>query len=85
MGTGNEDFEISTSQTQLQQNLGRQNTVFAYPNGAGYGLNFVHELLAKYGITGAFSTIGGTYQCDSFIYSLHRTRIGDTTFPAYGI
>lgn len=88
MGTKSADkdqFEVSTAQNQLLSNIGKSITIFAYPYGTGAAAVAERAVLQKNGIVGAFSTIGGTTQCDSFIYSLHRTRIGSTSFPAYGI
>lgn len=84
MGSSEDAYEITTAQTQLQQH-GFNTHIFAYPYGTNAGLASVHTILQSQGIPGAFSTIGGTVQCDSFIMSLHRTRVGNTAFPAYGI
>ena len=88
VGSGNaakDQYEIATAQKELQQNLGISPIVFAYPYGTNANVLSVHRELQQNGILGAFSTIGGSVQCDSFIYSLHRTRIGNVAFPAYGI
>lgn len=84
-GSEKDQYEIKTAEDQLQQNLGKHSAVFAYPYGTNATSSFVQQELAQFGFIGAFSTIGGTYQCDSFIFSLHRTRIGNALFPAYGI
>jgi peptidoglycan/xylan/chitin deacetylase (PgdA/CDA1 family) len=88
MGTGTaekDEYEISTAQKELVQHTGRNPSVFTYPYGTDATAARVQAELARDGFAGAYSTIGGTYQCDSFIYSLHRTRVGNTIFPAYGI
>lgn len=88
MGTKGADkdmYELKTAEDQLQQNLGKHSLVFAYPYGTNELSGFVWGELAQFGFLGAFSTIGGTYQCDSFLYALHRTRIGSVPFPAFGI
>lgn len=88
MGTKSADkdqYEVSTAQQQLLSNLGKPITVFTYPYGTNAGLQKVQTVLVNNGILGAFSTIDGTRQCDSFIFSLHRRRIGNTFFPSYGI
>lgn len=88
VGGGNatkDQYEITTAQKELQQHLGISPIVFAYPYGTNANVGYLHQELQQDGLLGAFSTIGGSYQCDSFIYSLHRTRIGNIAFPAYGI
>lgn len=88
MGTkdaAKDQFEVATAQEQLHSQLGITNTIFTYPYGTNATSEKVHTVLIQNGITGAYSTIGGSYQCDSFIYSLHRLRVGNTSFPAYGI
>ncbi len=88
MGSGSADqnqFEIATPQQQLLQNLGKTNTVFTYPYGSGYNVPWVVDLLKKNGIQGAFTTIGGSTQCSSSIYALHRYHAGSSPFPGYGI
>lgn len=84
-GPDKDQYEMTTAENQIQQNLGRHSNVFAYPYGTNAGSIFVESEVQKDGFNGAFSTIGGTYQCDSFIYSLHRVRIGTINFPAFGI
>jgi len=88
VGSGNrqkDQYEIGTAQDQLKQYLSLSPIAFAYPYGTNAGVPYIHQELASDGFLGAFSTIGGSYQCDSFLYSLHRTRIGNVAFPAYGI
>ena len=84
-GQAKDVFEISTAEKELQQNVGKNVISFAYPYGTNAGLARLYPLLQQQGIQGAFSTFGGTVQCDSFIYALHRTRVGSIPFPAYGI
>lgn len=88
LGTGTlekNQFEIITAKQQLQQNLGKTVDVFTYPYGAGKSTPWVIDLLKQDGFIGAFSTVGGTMQCDSYIYALHRNHIGNASFPNYGI
>lgn len=73
--------EVSTAKAQLQENLGKSSSVFFYPYG-GIGNT---KVLYNNGYNVAFSTIGGTMQCDSFLMSLHRTRIGNSPLASYGI
>lgn len=75
-------FEIETAKQQLEQH-GQQSNIFVYPYGSL--ADKVIEVLQQDGFTGAFSTIPGFYQCDSFILSLHRTRIGNASLPSYGL
>lgn len=84
-GAAKDQYEIATAQSQIQQYTGKNSLTFAYPYGTNAGSGFVHNELISNGIKGAFSTISGTIQCDSFILSLHRTRIGSIPFPAFGI
>lgn len=84
-GEAKDISEITTAQNQLQQYTGHTVGVFAYPYGTNALSEQVHAELRSHGFIGAFSTIYGTYQCDSFIFSLHRVRVGNSFFPAYGI
>lgn len=76
-------YEIETGKAQLEQHTGVKITLFTYPNGS-FG-NEAIKVLQEDGFTGAFTTIPGTYQCDSFILTLHRTRIGNAPLSAYGL
>lgn len=87
VGSGSPDkdqFEIMTAKQQLESNLGRPVTIFTNPYGTGANNPRVVQELEQDGFTGAYSTIPGHYQCDSFIYSLHRTHIGNAPLSAYG-
>jgi peptidoglycan/xylan/chitin deacetylase (PgdA/CDA1 family) len=77
------DSEIDTAQTQIQDHTGQTVNVFTYPYG-NFNNNAI-QTLQKKGYIGAYSTIPGQYQCDSFIMTLHRTRIGNAPLSAYGI
>jgi peptidoglycan/xylan/chitin deacetylase (PgdA/CDA1 family) len=77
------DSEIDTAQTQIQEHTGQTVNVFTYPYG-NFNNNAIQTLQRK-GYIGAYSTIPGQYQCDSFIMTLHRTRIGNAPLSAYGI
>lgn len=84
-GTPDKDqFEIMTAKQQLESNLGKPVTIFTNPYGTGANNPRVVAELQEDGFTGAYSTIPGHYQCDSFIYSLHRTHIGNAPLSAYG-
>ena len=77
------ESEIGTAQSQIQQYTGQTVNIFTYPYGA-FNKNAIETLLRK-GYLGAFSEIPGQYQCDSFIMTLHRTRIGNSSLAYYGI
>lgn len=77
------ETEIDTAQTQIQQYTGQTVNVFTYPYGA-FSNNAINTLQKK-GYLGAFTEIPGFYQCDSFIMTLHRTRVGNAPLSAYGI
>jgi len=88
VGSGSPDkdqYEILTAKQQLESNLGKPVTIFTNPYGSGENNPRVVAELEQDGFSGAFSTIPGSYQCDSFIYSLHRTRIGNTPLFSYGL
>lgn len=77
------EYEIVTSKKQLEGQLGKDVKIFAYPYGSES--NLVREVLQLNGFSAALSTISGYYQCDSFIMSLHRNRIGNTPLASYGL
>lgn len=76
-------YEIATAKQQLQDHTGQNMDLFVYPYGA---INSIAvSALQQEGIRGAFSAIGGHWQCDSFIMALHRTRIGNSSLSYYGL
>jgi peptidoglycan/xylan/chitin deacetylase (PgdA/CDA1 family) len=77
------DSEIDTAAQQIQQHTGQTVNVFTYPYGA-FNDNAIQTLKRK-GYAGAFTEIPGQEQCDSFIMTLHRTRIGNAPLSAYGL
>lgn len=77
------ESEIDTAQSQIQDHTGQTVNVFTYPYGS-FSPNAIQTLQRK-GYIGAFSTIPGVYQCDSFIMTLHRYRIGNASLASYGI
>lgn len=77
------ESEIDTAQQQIQQYTGQSVNVFTYPYGA-INNNAIQTLQQK-GYLGAFSEIPGQWQCDSFIMTLHRTRIGNSSLSSYGL
>jgi peptidoglycan/xylan/chitin deacetylase (PgdA/CDA1 family) len=77
------ESEIDIAQTEIQQHTGQTVNVFTYPYGS-FNNNAI-ETLQRKGYIGAYSTIPGQYQCDSFIMALHRTRIGNAPLSAYGL
>ncbi|HSX40427.1 MAG TPA: polysaccharide deacetylase family protein [Candidatus Saccharimonadales bacterium] len=76
-------FEIMTAKQQIESHTGQATNIFTYPYGS-FNNNAV-SLLQQDGFIGAFSTIGGFTQCDSFIMSLHRTRVGNASLSSYGL
>ena len=77
------EFEIDTADKDLQENLGRKNTIFFYPYGS-----FNHDVFAilkQHGYTAAFSTLPGMQQCEGMIMDLRRTRIGNAPLSLYGL
>ena len=77
------ESEIGIAQSQIQQYTGQTVNIFTYPYGS-FNNNAIATLQRK-GYLGAFSEIPGQYQCDSFIMTLHRTRIGNGSLASYGI
>ena len=75
-------FEIETAKNQLQDHAGQNINLFTYPYGA-FDVNAI-SVLRQDGFIGAFSEIPGTWQCDSFVMTLHRTRIGNASMSYYG-
>ena len=73
------DSELNMSQNQLETNLGVKTNIFTYPY--GYFNTEVKEVLKEHGFIGAFSTIGGTEQCESLIMELRRIRAGNNSMP----
>lgn len=86
LGAASQDklqFEVTTAKKQLEEQLGRPVDTFAYPYGSE--TNNVINYLRTNGFIAAFSTFPGTTQCDSFIMTLHRTRIGNSSLRSYGL
>ena len=77
------ESEIDTAATQIKQYAGQDTNIFTYPYGT-FNNNAI-QTLQKKGYIGGFSTIPGHYQCDSFIMTLHRTRIGNAPLSNYGL
>lgn len=85
VGGGNREkikYEIETARQQLEDGLGQKIEIFTYPYGT-VG-NVALQVLKEDGFTSAFTTIPGTYQCDSIIMTLHRTRVGNSPLYTYG-
>lgn len=76
-------FEIETGKQQLEQHTRQAVNIFAYPYGSFN--NEAIKILQEDSFLGAFSTIPGSWQCDSFILSLHRIHIGNAPLSAYGL
>lgn len=76
-------YEIVTAKQQLQDNTGQTIDLFTYPYGSFSDLSI--NILKQEGFSGAFSTIFGDWQCDSFIMALHRRRIGNSPLSYYDL
>ncbi len=76
-------FEINSARDQIQQRTGQIADIFGYPYGSFN--NVAISVLQQQGFLGAYSTIPGMYQCDSFLMTLHRTRIGNAPLSSYGL
>lgn len=76
------DYEIKTANKQLQDYTGQTVDIFTYPYGSFSDTAI--SVLKENNFQSAFSTIPGVYQCDSFIYALHRSRIGNGSLSFYG-
>lgn len=86
LGRGPQDkvqYEITTGKQQLEQNIGQTVNIFTYPYGS-FSSNAI-QTLQQDGFIGAFSTIPGFLQCDSFIMTLHRTHVGNAPLSSYGL
>ncbi|OGH38332.1 MAG: hypothetical protein A3B44_01665 [Candidatus Levybacteria bacterium RIFCSPLOWO2_01_FULL_38_21] len=86
IGRGSQDkiqYEIQTAKQQLEQNTGQAINIFAYPYGS-FSPSAI-QILQQDGFIGAFSTISGFLQCDSYIMTLHRSHIGNAPLSAYGL
>jgi len=75
--------EITLAQNQIKDNLGQDVNIITYPYGSfnDAAINVLRQL----GYVAGFSTIPGSYQCDSFIMTLHRLHIGNAPLSSYGI
>lgn len=76
------EYEIDTAKNQIEQ-TGQSVNIFTYPYGE-FNDSAISTLKNK-GYVGAFTTIPGFYQCDSFIMTLHRNNVGNAPLSAYGI
>jgi peptidoglycan/xylan/chitin deacetylase (PgdA/CDA1 family) len=76
------EYEITTANNQLESNLVKQVKIFTYPFGSFNDL--VIGVLREHGFSAAFSTINGSMQCESYIFALRRTHIGNAPLPSYG-
>jgi peptidoglycan/xylan/chitin deacetylase (PgdA/CDA1 family) len=78
-----QEFEISHAQQELRDNLGKNTNIFTYPYGSFN--NEVISLLQQHGYVAGLSTLPGTEQCESYLMTLHRTRIGNAPLFSYGL
>ncbi len=75
--------EIGIARSDLENATGQKVNTFAYPYGSFDNKSV--EVLQSEGFAGAFSTISGFTQCESYIMSLHRNHIGNAPLSSYGI
>ena len=76
-----QETEILTAKQQLEQHLGKPDTILTYPYGTFNNTSV--SILTKNGFVGAFSTMPGWIECDSILYSLHRQRVGSIPLSSY--
>lgn len=77
------DMEIGTAEKQIQEHTGKNPDFIAWPWGSYDNRTIAGARLS--GIKAGFSTMPGQVQCDSFLWGLHRTRIGNSSLAAYGL
>src|SRR3989344_1057708 len=77
------EFEILSAKKDLEEKLGKTVNIFSYPYGSMS--KSVEDILKSNGFIAAFSTINGSLQCDSLIFSLRRTHIGNAPLSAFGL
>lgn len=75
--------EIMMAKKQLEEQLGKPVVIFTYPYGPSSPEAI--EILKKNGFLAAFTTVQSNIQCDSYIYTLKRTRVGNASLSSYGI
>lgn len=86
LGRGTADkikFEVETAKQQLEQYTGQAVNILAYPYGS-VGATAT-KILQDDGFFGAFTSNPGYTQCDSFILTLRRNRIGNAPLSYYGL
>lgn len=76
-------FEVETANHHLEENTGQSIETLVYPYGS-FDEDAI-KVLQENGFKAAFSTIPGYWQCDSFIMSLHRNRVGNSPLSEYGL
>lgn len=76
------ELEITTSQRDFEQQLGFKPNIFTYPYGSYSDLAI--EVLKEQGFVAAFTTEGGTRQCQSTMMKLYRLHIGNEPLSGYG-
>lgn len=76
-------YEIGTAKKQLEDHGLGPITSFAYPYGSE-NLK-IDSIMKEMGITSAFTTIPGSYQCAKLPYDLMRRRVGNSSLSSYGL
>ncbi len=77
------DAEVMVPKKQLEEHLGKTVDILTYPYGSVD--NRVIRYLSNKGFLGAFTTRPGQLQCEVYIMTLHRTRIGNAPLSSYGL
>lgn len=76
------ELEITTSQKDFEEKLGYKPNIFTYPYGSYSDLAI--DIVKREGFIAAFTTEGGTTQCQSNIMKLYRLHIGNEPLSGYG-
>ncbi len=75
--------EVTTAQNQLEQRFGIIPKILIYPYGNYNGS--VTTVIQQLGYVAAISTENGTTHCESTIFDLHRTRVGNVPLSTYNL
>jgi peptidoglycan/xylan/chitin deacetylase (PgdA/CDA1 family) len=77
------ESEIVTANNQLESNLGIKIDILTYPYGSYNDLAIA--TLKEHGFVAAFTTVEGTYHCESNLLTLSRVRVGNAPLSYYGL
>jgi len=76
-------FEVKTSKEQLEQHTGQSISIFTYPYGSFN--DQVINVLKENSFLAGFSTLPGKLQCRSYLMTLRRIGVGNTSLFSYGL